>query len=185
MGEYEAQLAMEKDVFNVGLLRFHNVYGPLSDYSNTSSQAIPSLIRKAISYPTERYIVWGSGNQYRDFVYISDVVRALLAVKDHGMNCGVIQIGSRQPTTISELAFRIARIVGEQKNRSIELEFDFCKPEGDQGRIAGGDRAQTLLNWDAKVSLEDGLRMTVAWMENVLEYINERRIPLSLRSRAG
>ena len=44
MGEYEALLATDNRVFNVGLLRFHNVYGPYSDYSRTSpSQAIPSL----------------------------------------------------------------------------------------------------------------------------------------------
>lgn len=176
MGEYEALLAMEEGIFNVGLLRFHNVYGPSSDYSNASSQAIPSLIRKAIRYPLERYIVWGSGKQYRDFVYVDDVVRALLAVKDRGMNRGVIQIGSKRPTTVGDLAVTIARIVSARRNASIEVEFDVCKPEGDRGRIAGGDKAKTVLGWEAKVSLEQGLEKTIGWMEHLLE----KRAPSAL-----
>lgn len=167
MGEYEAQLAMERGAFNVGLLRFHNVYGPHSDYSNISSQAIPSLVRKAINFPLERYVVWGSGKQYRDFVYITDVVRALLLVKGRGMNRGVIQIGSKHATTVKELALKVADTVGKRQNKTIEVEFDTCKPEGDQGRIAGGDKAKHILDWEAEVSLDEGLAKTIQWLERV------------------
>lgn len=94
MGEYEAELAKSPGVFNVGILRLHNVYGPHSDYLPTSVQAIPSLIRKALRHASEEFVVWGSGKQYRDFIFVDDVIRGLLLLKDKGMNRGAIQVGS-------------------------------------------------------------------------------------------
>ena len=165
MGEYEAELAMEPGIFNVGLLRFHNVYGPFSDYSLKSSQAIPSLIRKALAYPSEPYIVWGSGNQYRDFVFVDDIVEALLLVKDKGMNKGPIQLGSKHATTILDLATEVGDIVGKRTGQLIPIEFDIRQPEGDRGRIAAGYRAEQILGWKPTVSLRQGLETTVDWME--------------------
>lgn len=168
MGEYEAELAVEPGVFNVGILRFHNVYGPYSDYSLQSSQAIPSLIRKALAYPGEPYIVWGSGNQYRDFVFVDDIVKGLLLVKDKGMNKGTIQLGSKQATTILDLAKEIADIVGKRTGQDIPIKLDAGQPEGDHGRIAAGDRAEQMLGWKPRVSLRQGLEATIKWMQRRL-----------------
>jgi nucleoside-diphosphate-sugar epimerase len=164
MGEYAAELAMRPGVFNVGLLRFHNVYGPFSDYSPQSSQAIPSLIRKALQYPSEPYIVWGSGSQYRDFVFVDDIVKALLLVRDKGMNKGVIQLGSKHATTILDLATEVGDIVGKRTKQDIPIAFDVSQPEGDRGRIAAGNRAEQILGWKPNVSLRQGLEATIDWM---------------------
>ena len=96
MGEYEASLAQASShgKLNVGILRLHNVYGPGSPWDPQRSQALPSLIRKAILSPTEPFSVWGSGEQYRDFVFIDDVVRALLLVAQKGMNHGIVQVSA-------------------------------------------------------------------------------------------
>ena len=171
MGEYEAQLAQSSS-FNVGILRFHNVYGPSSDSSPNTGQVIPSLLRKAMSYPHEQFVVWGSGSQYRDFVYVSDVVEALLLVKDKGMSKGVIQIGSGHATTVEELASVIADVAGAASGTNIPVKFDLSMPEGDQGRIAVLDRARDILGWQSKVRLEDGLRITFKWMQKFSEQRN-------------
>lgn len=71
MGEYEAELAHRSGKINVGLLRLHNVYGPGTPYIERA-QALPALCRKAIR--GEPYQVYGSGLQYRDFLYIDDVM---------------------------------------------------------------------------------------------------------------
>jgi nucleoside-diphosphate-sugar epimerase len=163
MGEYEAELA-KSPTFNVGILRFHNVYGPGSDSSATTGQVIPSLLRKAMSYPAQPFIVWGSGNQYRDFVYVDDVVDALLLLKEKGMNQGVIQIGSGKATTIKELAETIADVVGKAMKKTIQVQFDTSMPEGDRGRIAVLDRAKSILDWEPRVSLQQGLSTTFEWM---------------------
>ena len=83
----------------MGVLRLHNVYGPFCELSPEKSQVIPALIRKALRFPKEEFLVWGSGNQRRAFVYVDDVVDALVSVVESGMNQGAIQIGPGDPKT--------------------------------------------------------------------------------------
>ncbi len=85
MGEYEAALLSRHSNMQVGILRLQNVYGPRSILSIKRSQVIPSLIRKAVRYPEEDFVVWGSGKQARDFVFVGDVVDALLRLPLKGM----------------------------------------------------------------------------------------------------
>jgi len=143
IGEYEAELAQKSGKINVGLLRLHNVYGPGAPFEGDQAQALPSLIRKAIRFPEEPFIVWGSGNQYRDFVYINDIVEALMLVAQRGMNKGLIQIGSEKATTIREAAELIVQISG----KPIDIAYDTSNSEGDRGRIAVCDRVRDILGW--------------------------------------
>jgi GDP-D-mannose 3', 5'-epimerase len=160
MGEYEAELAQKSGKFNVGLLRLHNVYGPGAPFIGDSAQVLPSLIRKAISFPNEPFTVWGSGDQYRDFVYVDDVVEALLLVAQRGMNKGLIQIGSEKAATIREVAQLVVQISG----KPINATFDISQPEGDRGRIAVCDRARNILGWKPDVQLAAGLEQTYKWI---------------------
>jgi GDP-D-mannose 3',5'-epimerase len=160
MGEYEAELAQKTGRINLGLLRFHNVYGPGASFEASRSQVLPSLILKAINYPGQPFVVWGNGNQYRDFIYIDDIVEALILIVQHGLNRGPIQIGSEKPTSIREAAETIVKISG----KPIEIIYDTGKPEGDHGRIAVCDRAREILGWRPKVDLETGLRNSYDWI---------------------
>jgi nucleoside-diphosphate-sugar epimerase len=161
MGEYEAELAMKAKNINVGLLRLHNVYGPGASFEPGRSQALPSLIRKAVRYPGEPFIVWGSGAQYRDFVYVDDVIEALLLAATKGMNEGAIQIGSEHAISLREAAEKIVQI----SRKPIVIRFDDTKPEGDRGRIAVCDRARKILGWQPKVPFESGLARNYRWIE--------------------
>lgn len=160
MGEYEAALAQRDGRIDVGLLRLHNVYGPGAAFDPKRSQVLPSLIRKAVRFPDEPFIVWGSGDQYRDFIYVDDVIEALLAVLERGMNCDLIQIGSEQPTTIRQAAELVVKISG----KPIKIQWDTSKPEGDRGRIADCARAREILGWQPHVDLETGLQRTYDWV---------------------
>lgn len=159
MGEYEAELIGRHYNMDIGILRLHNVYGPRSLLSIKRSQVIPSLIRKAVRYPDEDFIVWGSGKQARDFVFVGDVVDALLRLLIKGMNKGAIQIGTAQETTIAELAHTIVEISGKE----IPIKFDTSKPEGDGGRSGCYDKAKHILGWDVFTPLQDGLKQTYDW----------------------
>ena len=160
MGEYEAELAQQSGRLNVGLLRLHNVYGPGGSFEPSRSQVLPSLIRKAILFPDEPFIVWGSGNQYRDFIYIDDVVEALILVATKGMNQGLIQVGSEKPTTIRESAELVVGI----SEKPIPIKYDQSKPEGDRGRIAICDRARSILDWRPKTDFRTGIQITYEWI---------------------
>lgn len=162
MGEYHAQIARESGKLNVGLLRFHNVYGPGASFDPRHSQVIPSLITKVIKLKDDPLLVWGSGNQYRDFVFIDDVVESLILVLKHGLNKGLIQIGSEKATNIKTLAKMIIDISGKKS----PIVFDVSKPEGDRGRIAICDRAKEILKWVPVMELKAGLERTYKWILN-------------------
>jgi len=162
LGEYEAELLTKYSKVNLGILRLHNIYGPRALLSRKRSQVIPSLIRKAVRYPDEDFVVWGSGKQARDFVFVGDVVDALLRLPLRGMGQGVIQIGSAKETTVAELASLIVQISGKH----IPIYFDTEKPEGDGGRSGNFDKARKILNWGVFTPLHNGLEQTYRWAED-------------------
>ncbi|MBT5705071.1 MAG: NAD-dependent epimerase/dehydratase family protein, partial [Verrucomicrobia bacterium] len=84
MGEYELGLAADEGLIEASILRLHNVYGPPSEVDPYRSQVIPALCRKAVEFPKSEFLVWGSGRQRRAFVFVSDVVDAILRSLDYG-----------------------------------------------------------------------------------------------------
>lgn len=159
MGEYECELAQKEGLIDVGILRFHNVYGPKCDMSPETSQVIPALIRKALNYPDEKFVVWGSGNQRRSFVFMDDVIEALIFVLEKGMGKGVIQIGSDKSISIREIAELIVQLTG----KDIPVEFDTSRIEGDLDRAADWSKAKRILNWEPKTDIRSGLHKTIQW----------------------
>ena len=159
MGEYECSLYSKSGQIHAAVLRLHNVYGPHSDLSPERSQVIPATIRKAIRYPNERFVIWGDGKQNRAFIYVSDVVEALMLAAEKGLDKGPIQIGTDKKTTVEELADMIISISGKK----IIKEHDLTKPVGDMGRAADCTLANEVLGWKPKVSIEDGLKRTYEW----------------------
>jgi nucleoside-diphosphate-sugar epimerase len=165
MGEYECGLAQREKGINMGILRLHNTYGPRCDFSPERSQVIPSLMRKAIRYPAEPFTVWGSGNQRRAFVYVDDVVEALVSVVERGMNRGPIQIGPGASVSIREIAETIASLSG----KGMEIRYDTDRQEGDTDRYADWSKAREILGWSPKADMKTGLRRTYDWMKSQLE----------------
>ena len=165
IGEYEAELAEKESLIRVGILRLHNVYGPKNEMSSEKSQVIPALIRKAINHPKEDFVVWGSGNQRRAFVYIDDVVTSLISVVERGMGKEVIQIGPGHSLSIKE----IAEIIVSISNKGIDIRYDPTKREGDIDRVADWTKAKKILGWSPRISIETGLRKTYEWCKRYLK----------------
>jgi nucleoside-diphosphate-sugar epimerase len=161
MGLYEADFLQKESGIPVLTLIFHNVYGAPCDFGTARSQVIPSLIRKAINYPQEDFIVWGSGKQGRAFLHIDDIINALILGLERGLGKGYIQIGPDYSTTIAELASQIVKISG----KDIKIVFDTTKPEGDKARAANYSKAQKELGWQPVVGLEQGLKLTYDWIQ--------------------
>lgn len=162
MGEYEALLMAEECNIPVSVLILHNVYGSPCDYSKVKSQVIPSLIRKALAYPDEPFVVWGSGAQGRAFIHVDDSVEALLLAKEKGLGHGTIQIGPDYCTSIREIAEMVADISGKE----IPIKYDKSKPEGDKGRRADYSKASRLLGWEPRKDLRTGLVELYWWIHH-------------------
>lgn len=161
MGEYESFLMEQETGIPVSVLTLHNVYGTPCDFGMEKSQVIPSLVRKAIEYPKNDFVVWGSGEQGRAFVHVDDVVDALMLTMEKGFGKGLIQIGPDFCTPIKDIAELIKEISGKNMN----IIYDTTKPEGDRGRCADYSKAKQILGWEPSVELRKGLAGLYRWIE--------------------
>ena len=164
MGQLEIGYLEKETGIPCCTLQFHNVYGSPCDYGECS-QVIPALIRKAVNYPDEPFNVWGSGEQGRAFIHVSDIVEALCLALEKGWGHGWIQIGPSECTSIKTVAEEIIKISG----KDIKPFYDTTKPEGDKARCADYSKAKAILGWEPKVRLEDGLREQYEWVKNQIE----------------
>jgi GDP-D-mannose 3',5'-epimerase len=161
----EKQLALMPDT-TYGVARIFHAYGKNIYLEPDRSQVIASLIRKAVRYPAEDFVVWGDGSQRRCFVYIEDALDALMRLEEHASTRGslTVNIGSTEETTVRELADRILRL----SKKDIPLRFDESKPTGALNRMPDLKRARDVLGWSPTTSFADGLEETYRWAEQRL-----------------
>ena len=84
----------------------------------------------------------------------------MILIYEKGMNKGPIQIGTGIPITINQVAQNIIKL----NNKNLNLINDLSKPEGDFGRLAIIDKAKDILDWEPKISFEEGLKITYEWL---------------------
>ena len=132
-------------------LRFGNVYGPRQDPHGEAGVVAIFLGKLATGEPPT---IFGDGSQTRDYVYAGDVARATLAAA--GQDCGVLNVGTAQETTVLEL-YELCRRVASSK---LEAEFAPARLGEIQRSVLDVSRAERELGWRAGVPLEDGLRRT-------------------------
>ena len=162
----EIQLAMMRT--KAAAARVFNAYGEFSEYGKTA-QVVPALIRKAINYPREEFVVWGDGSQTRNLVYIGDVVEALIMMERKASNPPLIlNIGNERTVTVRELA----DVVVKTSKKKIDVRFDPSKPMGPLSRIPDITKAKETIGWSPRVSLEDGVGLTYEWMANEMKIVS-------------
>ncbi len=138
-------------------LRIFNAYGPHQSLPLSHAPVVPRFLWQVMTGGS--LVVFGGGRQTRDFVYVSDVVAALVAAataKD--VNRKVINIGSGEEVSINELA----KMVGNVSGRSLNLIQNKAKAAGVPRLVADISRARLLLGYVPLVTLAEGLRRTLA-----------------------
>ena len=160
----EIQLSWMKDI-KVGVARIFSTYGE-NGKMGEGSHVVLSLIRKAIRYPENEFVVWGDGKQTRDFVHVADVTNALLRLEEGASNPPVtVNVGGEKAIPIGELARKITDISG----KNMEMKFDASRPAGPTSRTADIAKAKALLGWQPMIGLEAGLERTYAWATRRLQ----------------
>jgi GDP-L-fucose synthase len=145
-----------------------NLYGPHDNFHLHTSHVIPALIRKCVE-ARERgdaeVVAWGSGSASREFLYVDDCAEGLLLALEKYDSPEPINLGNGREITIKDLTEMVARIAGF-KGR---IRWDLTKPDGQPRRCLDVSRAARELGFQAKTSLEDGLKKTVEWFEKHVE----------------
>lgn len=161
----EKQLALMPGV-SYGVARIFHAYGKNIYLKSDRSQVIASLIRKAVRYPAEGFVVWGDGSQRRCFVYIEDALDALMRLEKHVMERGslTVNVGSTEETTVRDLAQRVIRL----SKKDIPLMFDDSKLTGALNRMPNLERAKRVLGWSPATSFSEGLKETFDWAKGRL-----------------
>ncbi len=141
-------------------LRFFNVYGPRQDPSSPYSGVISIFVDRALA--GRELVVFGDGEQTRDFIYVADLVRALMAATfdDRAGEGAPINLATGRQTTINQLAAEVARLCGS----SAGIRHAPARAGEIRHSVAAVDRAAALLGFRAEHSLADGLAQTIDWI---------------------
>lgn len=137
-------------------LRIFNAYGPRQSLPVSHAPVVPRFLRQVLTGGS--LVVYGDGQQVRDFIYVADVVAALASAARVGdVNRKVINVGSGKGTTIKALAL----LVGEITGREVNLVYNPEKSGGVQRLVADPGRARQLLGFETYFSLRQGLLQTL------------------------
>jgi GDP-D-mannose 3', 5'-epimerase len=150
--------------YQVRIARYHNIFGPEGTYDGERAKAPAALCRKIALIEDGGMIdLWGDGQQTRSFCYVADCVEGTYNLM-HSEVTQPLNIGSDRLVTINELADMITIISGKK----IEKKYLLNMPQGVRGRNSDNTLCKQMLNWEPKISLEDGLQKTYQWVRGIV-----------------
>ena len=138
-----------------------NLYGYNDNFDLESSHVLPALMRKihdAKETNAPEVTVWGTGTVLREFLFVDDLADALVFLMNNYTGEEHVNVGTGTDVSIKELAQLICKVVGYDG----KLVFDTSKPDGTPKKLLDVSKINSL-GWEAKVSLEDGIRKTYDW----------------------
>lgn len=158
-GEYYCRAFTATYGLDTVSLRYFNVFGPRQEPNSQYAAVIPLFFAAALG--NESPLIFGDGQQSRDFTFVDNVVKAnLLAADGKGQYRGaVINVGTGSQTTINELWDLISGLTGVD----IEPRYESPRPGDVRHSLASLSTAQQILDYSPEVDVREGLRRTVRW----------------------
>jgi nucleoside-diphosphate-sugar epimerase len=149
----------------VRVARYHNIFGPEGTWEGGREKAPAAICRKVASVPDVggAIEVWGDGEQTRSFLYIDECIEATRRLMDSDF-IGPVNIGSEEMVSINELVRVVSRVSGKIIQRKHRLDA----PLGVRGRNSNNDLIREKLDWDYKMTLEEGIAKTYEWINEQL-----------------
>ena len=137
-----------------------NLYGTGDNYDIVGGHVLPTMIRKFETARTSGAAtvpLWGTGTPLREFLHVDDLASACLFVLEMEDPPGLANVGSGEELTIRELALKVREATGCRA----EIAWDPTKPDGTPRKLCDTSLIRSL-GWAPRISLEEGLRRTVA-----------------------
>ena len=150
----------------VSVVRPFNIYGERYNWVGDSSQAIPMLTKRVLDGENPM-VVWGSGNQRRNYLHSLDCARVMMRLVQNGYFERPVNIGREETVSVKELVSRLVEIAGVK----LDLVFDRSKPEGRFIKSADSKLLLAALgdDFEWKIDLRDGLRRMVGWYRGTFQ----------------
>jgi GDP-L-fucose synthase len=171
VGELQGEAYLKEHGWDaVRIIRPSNVFGPYDDFNPETAQVIPALIYRMLEgeNPVK---VWGDGTAIRDFVFSEELAEWMIIAMDKLPACTPINLGSGVGYTIKEIAETIS------KNTPLrpKIEWDKSKPSGDPVRLMNIEKAEKLIDYKPKTSIDKGIKKTISWYSNNKDLLNRLR----------
>jgi len=154
-----SEFVASKSKMKISIIRPTAVYGRGDNFDLRTCHVIPALIRKAVER-YDPYEVWGSGEEVRDFLHISDLARACLLMLEKYATCDPVNIGYGRGFKIKETVKIILKAAGYESAR---VEFNTSMPTTIPFRMVDTSKAKKILGFESAVSLEEGLEDAIKW----------------------
>ena len=139
-------------------LRYFNVFGPRQDPEGEYAAVIPKFIKRIIN--DQPPIVYGDGEQTRDFTFIDDVVQANIKSAE-SLCCGVYNIAGGKRITINNLAGLLMELLGKH----LEIGYESPRPGDVKHSLADISKANNDFNFNPDFDIKMGLEETVRWFQ--------------------
>lgn len=150
-------------------LRYMNVYGPRQDYKGTYIAVIMKILDRLDQ--GLQPVVYGDGSQAYDFIYVTDCAKANICAMRSDAVDSFYNVGTGIKTTIKELAELLLEIAGSD----LEIKYEPAGKTFVKNRIGSAEKAKSEINFDARTSLEEGLKDLIEWRNSHKEAVEKRR----------
>lgn len=161
MGEVYGRVFSEIYQLPTLALRYFNVFGPNQDPNSEYAAVIPRFITRALSGNDP--IIFGDGEQSRDFIFVEDVVAANLKAAQSDVHGKVLNVASGRQLTLNQLVEVLSDIVG----RKLTPEYQSARAAEVRHSVADVSLACELIGFESETSLAEGLRRTVRWFQEL------------------
>jgi UDP-glucose 4-epimerase len=154
--EQSLALRHQRDGLDYRVLRAANPYGPFQT-ANRKQGVIATMIKCALQ--GDKIDIWGDGSVVRDFVYIDDVVDALLLAAETDSHHRIFNIGSGRGRSLLE----VIAAMEDALHQPLEINWLPGRPFDVAVSVVAIDRAREVLGWEPQVGFAEGLRRTISW----------------------
>ena len=141
------------------VLRATNIYGPYDDFNFETSHVLPALIRKGIERMAP-FEVWGTGDDVRDLIYVTDFVDAMLLAVEKLDRHTCLNIGYGQGYSVKEMLGFVLQATGYD---DAEVLYNRSRPSMIPVRLVTTDKAEQVIGFRASTGIKEGISKTVAW----------------------
>ncbi len=150
------------------VFRHSNIYGPYDKYDLERSHVFGATMTKVMTAPEGgTVLVWGTGEEERDLLHVSDIVRFVeLALEKQTTKFELVNVGCGSSISVANLVKMIIEVSG----KNLKIEYDSTKPTIKTKIALDYLKAKEIFGWEPKISLKDGIKMTLDWYEkNILK----------------